>query len=77
MHLVFQSGADRRQENLLISTELAGILLDEFTEESRRDVLLAVREPGRHGPQLYRVPVTHAVYMPLHYVLLFPYSEYG
>jgi hypothetical protein len=77
MHLVLQSGADRRRENLPTSTELAGILPDEFTEESRRDVLLAVREPGRHGPQLHRVPVTHATYMPLHYVLLFPYGEYG
>ena len=77
MRLVLQSGADRRRENLPTSTELAGILPDEFTDESRRDVLLAVREPGRTGQQLHRVPVTHAAYMPLHYVLLFPYGEYG
>jgi hypothetical protein len=77
MHLVLQSGADRRRENLPTSTELAGILPDEFVDESRRDVLLAVREPSRHGPQLHQVPVTHAAYMPLHYVLLFPYGEYG
>jgi hypothetical protein len=77
MHLVLQSGADRRRENLPTSTELAGILPDEFTDESRRDVLLAVREPGRNGQQLHRVPVTHAAYMPLHYVLLFPHGEYG
>lgn len=49
MRLVLQSGADRRRENLPISTELAGILPDEFAGESRRDVLLAVREPGRNG----------------------------
>ena len=77
MRLVLQSGADRRRENLPTSTEIAGILPDEFTGESRRDVLLAVREPGRNGQQLHRVPVTNAAYMPLHYVLLFPYGEHG
>ena len=77
MRLILQSGADRRRENLPTATELAGILSDEFTDESRRDILLAVREPGRNGPQLHRVAVTHAAYMPLHYVLLFPYGEHG
>lgn len=77
MRLILQSGADRRRENLPTATELAGILPDEFTDESRRDILLAVREPGRNDPQLHRVAVTHAAYMPLHYVLLFPSGEYG
>lgn len=76
MRLILQSGADRRRENLPTATELAGILPDEFADESRRDVLLAV-QPGRNGPQLHRVPVTSAAYMPLHYVLLFPYGEHG
>jgi hypothetical protein len=77
MRLVLQTGADRRRENLPLAAEVAGVLPDEFADESRRDVLLAVREPGRNGPQLHRVSVTHAAYMPLHYVLLFPYGEYG
>lgn len=77
MRLVMQTGADRRRENLPMATELAGILPDEFTDESSRDVLLAVREPGRNGPQLHRVNVTSAAYMPLHYVLLFPHGEHG
>ena len=77
MRLILQSGADRRRENLPTATELAGILPDEFTDESRRDILLAVREPDRNGSQLHRIAVTHAAYMPLHYVLLFPYGEYG
>jgi hypothetical protein len=77
MRLVLQTGADRRRENLPTATELAGILPDEFADESRRDVLLAVREPGRNEQQLHRIPVTSAAYMPLHYVLLFPYGEHG
>jgi hypothetical protein len=46
MHLVLQLRADYRRENLLVSIKLAGILPDEFADESRRDVLLAVREPN-------------------------------
>lgn len=52
MRLVLQSGADRRRENLPTTSEVAGILPDEFADESRRDILLAVREPGRNRPQL-------------------------
>lgn len=77
MRLILQSGADRRRENLPTATELAGILPDEFADESRRDILLAVRESTCNGPQLHQISVTHAAYMPLHYVLLFPYGEYG
>ncbi len=76
MRLLLQSGADRCRENLPTATELTGILPDEFADKSRRDILLAVREPGRTGPHLYQITVTHAAYMPLHYMLLFLYSEY-
>jgi hypothetical protein len=57
-------------------TEIAGILPDEFTDKSQRDVLLVVREPGCDGPQLYQVLVTYPAYMPLYYMLLFLYSKY-
>jgi hypothetical protein len=77
MRLILQLGADRRRENLPTTTKLAGILPDEFTDESRRDILLAVREPDRNGSQLHRIAITHAAYMPLYYVLLFLYGEYG
>ena len=77
IRLIVESKADRRRENLPTTSELAGILPDEFANGSRRDILLAVREPIRHGPRLHRVDVTHAAYMPLHYVLLFPYGELG
>jgi hypothetical protein len=77
MRLVVQTGADRRRENLPVTNELAGVLPDEWGEASHRDILLAVREPGRNGSHLHRIDVTHPAYMPLHYVLLFPYGEYG
>ena len=77
VRLVIESGADRRRENLPTSDELAVILPDEFAERSRRDIVLAVRDPARNAPRLTRIDVTHAAYMPLHYVLLFPHGDLG
>lgn len=77
IRLVVESGADRRRENLPTSDEVAVIIPDETAEQSCRDILLAVRNPGRNSPALTRVNVTHAAYMPLHYVLLFPHGDLG
>jgi hypothetical protein len=76
MKLIIESGADRRRENLPTALELAGLIPDEFSDASRRDIVLAVRGSGPPGQErLRRLPVTHGSYMPLHYVLLFPYGE--
>jgi hypothetical protein len=77
MRLIMESGADRRQENLLTSNKVAAILTDEFNGASRRDIVLAVRNPRGREPALARIDPTHAAYMPLHYVLLFPSGDYG
>ena len=77
MQLVVEAGADRRRENLPISNEVTAIIPDEFTGASRRDLVLAVREAGQDRPRIRTVNVTHAAYMPLHYVLLFPYGDPG
>ena len=53
------------------------IIPNKFTSGSRRDIILTVRDPARNGPYLTRVYVTHAAYIPLYYVLLFPYGDYG
>jgi hypothetical protein len=53
MRLVLQSGADRRRENLPTTTKLAGILPNKFMDESRRDILLTVREPDHNRSQLH------------------------
>jgi hypothetical protein len=34
MRLVLQTGADRRRENLPLAAKVAGVLLDEFADES-------------------------------------------
>ena len=77
MRLIMESGADRRRENLPTSHEVAVILSDEFEGASRRDIVLAVRNPQGGDAPLTRIDPTHAAYMPLHYVLLFPSGDYG
>jgi hypothetical protein len=77
MRLIIESGADRRRENLLTSNEVIALIPDEYTDASRRDLVLTVREAGRERPQMRTVNITHAAYMPLHYVLLFPYGDPG
>lgn len=77
MRLIMETGADRRRENLPTSNEVAGILSDEFDGASSRDIVLAVRNPRGRDHPLNRINPTHAAYMPLHYVLLFPCGDYG
>ena len=77
IRLIIEQGADRRRENLPTTDNVAAVIPDEYTDRSRRDILLAVRHPTRNGPHLTPVHVTHAAYMPLHYVLLFPHGDYG
>jgi hypothetical protein len=77
IRLIMESGADRRRENLPTSNEVTAIIPDEYTDASRRDLVLMVREAGRDRPQIHIVNMTHAAYMPLHYVLLFLYGDPG
>jgi hypothetical protein len=76
MRLIIKSGADRRQKNLLTSNEVAAILTDEFNRASCCDIVLVVRNLRGREPALARIDLTHAAYMPLHYVLLFLSGDY-
>ncbi|RMZ76301.1 hypothetical protein DV736_g6706, partial [Chaetothyriales sp. CBS 134916] len=77
MRLVLEEGADRRRENLPTSDEVAVIIPDEYGNPSRRDIVLAERGGSTDQQRCHCIDVTHAVYMPLHYVLLFPYGDLG
>jgi hypothetical protein len=76
MRLIMESGADRRRENLPTSNEVAMILSDEFEGASRRDIVLAVRNPYGLEPKLTCISPTYVVYIPLYYVLLFLCGDY-
>ena len=77
MCLILESGADRHCENLPTSNEVIALIPDEYTDASRRDLVLTVREAGRERPQMRMVNIIYAAYMPLYYVLLFPYGDPG
>jgi hypothetical protein len=77
MRLIVESGADKRRENLPTSDEIAAVIPDELGDSGPRDLVLAFRNTSNRRRQLSKVHVTHASYMPLHYVLLFVFGEYG
>jgi hypothetical protein len=77
MRLIIESGANRRCENLLISNKVIAIILDEYIDVSRRDLILIVCKAGRDRLQIHIVNVTYTIYMPLHYMLLFLYGDPG
>ena len=77
MRLVIKLGADRCYKNLLTSNKVTAIILDKYTDVSRRDLVLTVYKAGRDRLQIYIVNVTYMVYMPFYYVLLFLYGDLG
>jgi hypothetical protein len=76
MTLVMEPGADRRRENLPTASEVAAIVLDVGPgTRSTQDLRLSLR--ASPDAPLQRVSVCSKSYLPLHYVLLFPYGEPG
>jgi hypothetical protein len=72
MRLILEASANQRRKNLLISNEVAVIIPDEYGNASFRDIMLTERCAPNKRPRYYYINLTHAAYMPLHYVLLFP-----
>ena len=66
------------RENLPTADEVSMILPEEYGSTGFRDIVLASRMNGedRDNPFTLINP-NHASYLPLHYVLLFPYGEPG
>lgn len=77
MKLVMETGADKRRENLPTSSEMAVIIPDEYGEPCFRDIVLATRNTDTDGQSFSHIDPSHAAYMPLHYVLLFPQGDLG
>ena len=72
MRLILEAGANYRYKNLLTSNKVAVIILDEYGNTSFRDIMLIERYTPNKQPRYRCINLTHATYMPLHYVLLFP-----
>ena len=77
LQLIMETGLDRRRTNLPISEEMAVIIPDEYGEAGFRDILLAKQTAGDDLSTFAQIDPHHPAYMPLHYVLLFPYGTQG
>lgn len=78
MTLVMEEGADRRRANLPTTSEVAVVIPDDLPTGDSRDILLAHRTVSGQVMQTFtRIKPTSDLYMPLHYVLLFPYGDKG
>jgi len=78
LSLVVETGADMRRENLPTANEVAMILPEEYGKGGFRDIVLAERINGEIPNCGFSIIYpNHASYLPLHYVLLFPYGEPG
>ena len=72
MRIELVAGSDRRTENLPSSNEVAGII----PNESFRVIQIYLR--NNEGERSFStISQTHALYMPLHYTLLFPMGDLG
>ncbi|KAJ3717808.1 hypothetical protein C8R42DRAFT_586376, partial [Lentinula raphanica] len=69
-------GQDRRRYNLPTANEVAAIIPD-HQEVNKRDIILRLRPDSNGIGNLQRVSDGHAAYVPLSYVLLFPFGESG
>ena len=77
MRLILESGTDRRRENLPTSNEVTVLIPDEYTDTSYCNLVLTVCKAGYKYLQIYMVNIIYIVYIPLYYILLFPYSNPG
>jgi hypothetical protein len=77
MRLIIKLGANYYYENLLISNKVIAIILDEYINISRHNLVFIVYKASRDYSQIYIVNVIYTVYISLHYVLLFLYGDPG
>jgi hypothetical protein len=75
MRLIIKSSVDRHYKNLLTSNEVMAIILNEYMDVSYYNLVLIVYKVSYERPQIRTVNVIHVIYMPLHYILLFPYND--
>jgi hypothetical protein len=75
MRLILEAGANYCCKNLLISNKVAVIILDEYSNASFRDIILIERNIPNKPLWYCRISLAHAAYIPLYYVLLFPYGN--
>ena len=84
VHLHFDVASDRRCYNLPTGNDEVAVILPDpqhltHAQSDTRDVIIRYRNPEGAQPQdlFHRIPNGSPLYIPLHYVLLFPHGELG
>ena len=72
MQLILKASTNYYRKNLLTSDKVAVIIPDKYSNTSFRDIMLIECYTPNKQPRYYCINLTHTVYMPLHYILLFP-----
>ena len=75
MKLICTTGADHRRHNIPDGNKVAIIIVDKHGLASVHDIILAHRNSANNS-DYYTIYSNNAVYIPLYYTLLFPYSEH-
>lgn len=75
--LVLQSGTDRRRYNLPTTDEVGVVIPDEVNSDNRDIVLFARNDDGSLTSRFHYIHRGHPAYLPLHYVLFYPYGNPG
>ena len=70
-------GADWRRENLPTANKVAIVIPDKHENASYRDIVFTDCGPPKEPPRYHCINLNHAAYIPLHYILLFPYGDCG
>jgi hypothetical protein len=76
MKMELIAGSDRRTENLSTADEVAAIIPNEHSDAGFRDIRIYLRESPTVDSYT-TISQAHALYMPLHYALLFPNGDLG
>jgi hypothetical protein len=78
LRIELAAGAHRGTENLPTSNEITGIIPYEYSEVTIPDIRVYLRDNGHDGELNYtNISQTHALYVLLHYILLFSNGDLG
>lgn len=77
LQLIMQDGADRRRENLPTVQEFAMVMPDAADRDVRDIVLFIRNSDGSLSTRFQYIHRGHPAYLPLHYVLFYPFGNPG
>src|SRR6266536_2072200 len=80
LNLIMKKEADRRRENLPTTNKIILLISKEDGQTPGRDLILTLKTDRPAADQnlyLQNIYFTHPLYIPLHYVFIFPWGDPG